>query len=422
MAKKSTRFEFGPFRLDVRERLLTRDGHAIPLRGRVFDTLYALVRRHGCLLTKDELMATVWPDSTVEETNLNHNICIIRRALGEKATGQRYVETVPKQGYRFVAQVTEIDDADGSDVPEESDFRQAMHNGEESLPQPTASRAVSQASDAVPGGNHRAVPARGGAWYQRQATLPLLAVAFLVLAGYLGSARFGIFQRLTNSRILLAVLPFEDLTGDSGQKQVAAGLDDEIISQLGRWNAAKVGVIARTSSEIYQGTRKSIGQIGRELGVHYVVEGSVRRDERKYRITVMLIRVNDQAHLWAASYDRTLDSVTALQVEIASLVASEIGRSIEVEADESSSPGAPRSFGTRPAEFENLGFLAALRVNPAVRPQLLMARQLSLQGNPPRAPEAPCLRTRSGHFVDRLASPRISGLEARAKLGLEHVT
>lgn len=374
MARQSTRFEFGPFRLDVRERLLTRDGHAIPLRGRVFDTLYALVRRHGCLLTKDELMAAVWPDSIVEETNLNHNICIIRRALGEKATGQRYVETVPKQGYRFVAQVTEIDDADLSDFPAESGFLQAVQKGRDSLPEATASPSASQSSDAVPGVNHRAVPASGAAWYQRQATLPLLAVAFLVLAGYFGSASFGIFNRLTNPRILLAVLPFEDLTGDSGQKQVADGLDDEIISQLGRWNAAKVGVIARTSSEIYQGTRKSIGQIGRELGVHYVVEGSVRRDEDKYRITVMLIRVKDQAHVWAASYDRTLDSVTALQVDIASLVASEIGKTIDVEADDSSSLGEPRSFGTRPAEVEDVGFLAALTVIPAARPPLLVAR------------------------------------------------
>ena len=374
MTRKSTCFEFGPFRLDVRERLLTRDGHAIPLRGRVFDTLYALVRRHGCLLTKDELMAAVWPDSIVEETNLNHNICIIRRALGEKATGQRYVETVPKQGYRFVAQVREVDDADLSDFPAESEFLQALKKGRKSLPEATASPSASQSSDAVPGGNHRAVPASGAAWYQRQATLPLLAVAFLVLAGYFGSASFGIFNRLTNSRILLAVLPFEDLTGDSGQKNLADGLDDEIISQLGRWNTARVGVIARTSSEVYQGSRKSISEIGRELGAHYVVEGSVRRDEHHYRITVMLIRVKDQAHLWAANYDRTVDSVTALQVEIASLVASEIGKTIDVEADDSPGTGVPRSFGARPAQRRGAVMLAASTVTSAAPCHSLLAR------------------------------------------------
>ncbi|HET9177160.1 MAG TPA: winged helix-turn-helix domain-containing protein [Terriglobia bacterium] len=383
MARKSTLFEFGPFRLNVRERLLTRDGHAIPLRGRVFDTLYVLVRRHGCLLTKDELMAAVWPDSIVEETNLNHNICIIRRALGEKATGQRYVETVPKQGYRFVAEVREVDDPDVSDFPEEPELRRPSQNGGGSFPEAAASLPAAQSADAVSGRTSRAAPASGAAWYRLPAKLPLLAVAVLVLAGYFGSEQLGILHRLTNSRILLAVLPFEDLTGDSGQICVADGLDDEIISQLGRWNTARVGVIARTSSEVYQGTRKSIGEIGRELGAHYIVEGSVRRDERNYRITVMLIRVKDQAHLWAASYNRTVDSVTDLQVEIANLVTSEIGRSIEVEADDSSGAGGPQSFGTTPKTGQDTVFFASSRVKPygnrIVAPKKRVPR-LSMEG------------------------------------------
>ena len=357
MIRNSNSFEFGPFRLEVRERRLTRDGHTIPLRGRVFDTLHALVRKHGCLLTKDDLMAAVWPDSVVEETNLNHNICIIRRALGEKTTGQKYVETVPKQGYRFVAEVREVDDAGIAEFPEESEFRTASQKGEEFLLGSTASLPASRLSDALPGGSHSEVRTMGSAWYQRHGTIPLLAVAFLAIAGFLGSEQLGFFPRLSNSRVLLAVLPFEDLTGDSGQICVADGLDDEIISQLGRWNTAKIGVIARTSSEVYQGTRKSIGEIGRELGAHYIVEGSVRRDEHRYRITVMLIRVKDQAHLWAASYDRTMESATALQVEIASLVASQVGRSINVQADDSSGTGDPQSFGARPAEIEHVRFL-----------------------------------------------------------------
>lgn len=368
MARQSTRFEFGPFRLEVRERRLTRDGHAIPLRGRVFDTLYALVSRHGCLLTKDELMTAVWPDSVVEETNLNHNICIIRRALGEKATGQKYVETVPKQGYRFVAEVRELHDTVGSDFAGESEFRQGLQNGEEPLGEVTLSLPAPRLSQTVPDGNHRrAIQARSTAWYQRRGNIPLLAVVFLALAGYVGSERLGIFHSLPKSRVLLAVLPFDDLTGDSGPTCVADGLDDEIISQLGRWNTARVGVIARTSSQVYQGTRKSIGEIGRELGVRYIVEGSVRRDEHRYRITVMMIRVKDQAQLWAASYDRTLDSVTALQVEIAKLVTSEIGRSIDVEADESSSTGYPESFVPRPPEIQDVVFLSASWVTPAAR-------------------------------------------------------
>ena len=98
-------YRFGPFQLDVRERRLSRGTDIIPLRLKVFDTLCVLVENAGRLVTKDELLAAVWPDTTVEENNLNHNISVLRRALGEKATGQQYIETVPRMGYRFVAPV-----------------------------------------------------------------------------------------------------------------------------------------------------------------------------------------------------------------------------------------------------------------------------------------------------------------------------
>jgi DNA-binding winged helix-turn-helix (wHTH) protein/pimeloyl-ACP methyl ester carboxylesterase len=98
-------YQFGPFHLDVRERRLSRDGEAIPLRLKVFDTLVALVQNAGRLVTKQELLDTVWPETTVEENNLNHNVSVLRKALGEKATGQQYIETVPRVGYRFAAPV-----------------------------------------------------------------------------------------------------------------------------------------------------------------------------------------------------------------------------------------------------------------------------------------------------------------------------
>jgi pimeloyl-ACP methyl ester carboxylesterase/DNA-binding winged helix-turn-helix (wHTH) protein len=98
-------YRFGPFHLDVRERLLSRGGGAIPLRLKVFDTLVVLVENAGRLVTKQELLDTVWPETTVEENNLNHNVSVLRKALGERATGQQYIETVPRVGYRFAAPV-----------------------------------------------------------------------------------------------------------------------------------------------------------------------------------------------------------------------------------------------------------------------------------------------------------------------------
>ena len=101
-------YQFGPFHLDVRERRLSRGGEVIPLRLKVFDTLRVLVENAGRLVTKQELLDTVWPETTVEENNLNHNVSVLRKALGERATGQQYIETVPRVGYRFVAPVEEV--------------------------------------------------------------------------------------------------------------------------------------------------------------------------------------------------------------------------------------------------------------------------------------------------------------------------
>ena len=98
-------YRFGPFHLDVRERRLSRGDEVIPLRLKVFDTLLVLVENAGRLVTKQEMLDTVWPETTVEENNLNHNVSVLRKALGEKATGQQYIETVPRVGYRFAAPV-----------------------------------------------------------------------------------------------------------------------------------------------------------------------------------------------------------------------------------------------------------------------------------------------------------------------------
>src|SRR5215475_9915346 len=105
-ATSSETYEFGPFRLEIDERRLLKDGRAVPLRTKVFDTLCVLVEHSGRLLTKQELMQSLWPDTAVEENNLNHNISTLRRTLDEPVTGQQYIETVPRVGYRFVGDVT----------------------------------------------------------------------------------------------------------------------------------------------------------------------------------------------------------------------------------------------------------------------------------------------------------------------------
>src|SRR5262245_6439026 len=118
-------YEFGPFRLDVSERLLLRDGQALQLRSKVFETLRVLVTNNGHLLGKDELMQAIWPDSIVEENNLDHNISTLRRTLGERAGGQKYIETVPRQGYRFVATVRQVG-KEAASITEPTPMREAV--------------------------------------------------------------------------------------------------------------------------------------------------------------------------------------------------------------------------------------------------------------------------------------------------------
>jgi len=113
MAAQVYRFE--SFRLDIRERQLLHDGRVIPMRGKVFDTLCALVRHSGRLLRKNELMQAIWPDTVVEENNLEHNLCVLRKILGQDKRDKKFIETVPRQGYRFVAKVHAFEEAGRSD-------------------------------------------------------------------------------------------------------------------------------------------------------------------------------------------------------------------------------------------------------------------------------------------------------------------
>lgn len=130
---------------------------------------------------------------------------------------------------------------------------------------------------------------------------------------------------------MLAALPFENLAGNMRQERIADGLSHAIISQLGPWKASKVDVISHTSSKLYRGMQKPITEIRRELKVDFIVEGSIRRLDDGYRITVLLIRVKDQAHLRADIYNWASGSITAPQTEVAGTISREIGNRIAAD-------------------------------------------------------------------------------------------
>ena len=265
------------------------------LRPKIFDILVALVARRGRLVGKEELLRVVWPDQFVEEGNLNKSISTLRQALGESAASNKYIETVPKHGYRFVADVRAVG-VGGED-------------GDSSSEAPVLIPSADAEAPAQP-----AVVARGARW--RGALLALAALGLAILVLVLLIKRRSASEPAVTS---LAVLPLENLSGDPGQEYFADGMTDALIGEL-----AKIGelrVISRTSSMHYKGTKKPLPEIADELKVDAVVEGSVQRAGDRVQIRAQLIHGATDRHLWAETYERDLRDVLALQSEIAAAIA-----------------------------------------------------------------------------------------------------
>jgi len=320
----SNLYEFDEFRLDPKNRVLRRGGTTVPLTPKAFHVLLLLIQNAGRVVTKDELMKTVWPDSFVEESNLTQTIFMVRKALDETAD-RRYVLNVQGQGYRFLAPVRETANGEaeievpGIDTPE---------------PPPSAR--------STPEIQLQSQPQRADGKWSVVAFAGIALVVIAACALWIWRSRHGTVER--PDRTMLAVLPFENFTGDPGQEYFSDGLTEEMINQLGGLDPAHLGVIARTSVMHYKSSQESIPQIGKDLGVQYVIEGSVRRDSERVRITAQLIQVKDQSRLWAREYDRDLSHLLELQAEIAREVANEIEFSLSgrrpIEAAHKTAPPA----------------------------------------------------------------------------------
>ena len=304
-------FEFGDFRLDVEERLLLRrDGTAVPLTPRVFDTLHYLVEHSGRLANKESLMAAVWPDCIVEENNLAQTISTLRRIFGDTAGSQRHIATVPGRGYRFVADV-KMHDADAG--PQQWRISEAVIA-------PAEDKTEHVASVTQP--NHR------------RSFRPILLAAAAVLVLSLAALFFwrGRMQnppetpaKILSAKIVIpeksvAVLPFANLSADKENAFFTEGVQDDILTALAKF--ADLKVISRTSVASYvAGPHRNLREIGQELGVANILEGSVRRDGGKVRVTAQLIEMRTNTHLWAETYDRELADVFAIQSDIAQRIA-----------------------------------------------------------------------------------------------------
>jgi TolB-like protein/DNA-binding winged helix-turn-helix (wHTH) protein/Tfp pilus assembly protein PilF len=297
-------YEFGDFRLDAGKRLLWRADAQVPLTPRVFETLLYLVEHHDTVLDKERLMEAVWPDSIVEENNLTQNISTLRRVFGETPGSHQYIVTVPGRGYRFVADV-KIREANAG--PHPRGIPEAAI-----APAPTENQPEHLASAAQPD-------------YRRSFT-PMLVATAAVLALTVAALFFwrGRTQN-PSARIVLpeksiAVLPFANLSADKENAFFTEGVQDDILTALAKF--ADLKVISRTSVASYvAGPHRNLREIGQELGVANVLEGSVRRAGGKVRVTAQLIEMRTSTHLWAETYDRDLADVFAIQSDIAQRIA-----------------------------------------------------------------------------------------------------
>jgi TolB-like protein/DNA-binding winged helix-turn-helix (wHTH) protein/Flp pilus assembly protein TadD len=312
-------YEFGCFRIDAARRLLLRDGAPVVLTAKAFDLLLLLVERGGEVASKDELMQALWPSTVVIEANLTQQIAMVRKALGP--TGHQYLVTHPGKGYSLVEPVRVISGAKPDDRPA-LEPAPPIEDRKRFDDEPHASTA-DQASTAA-GAHSLTWPPRS---VRIAVGLVLTVIVALVWVWWLrhppsptqSAASGGPLQRS-----VLAILPFQNLSNDPEQEYLSDGLTEETIADLGELSPESLSVIARTSAMTYKHTSKSVTQIGNELGADYLLEGSVRRDGAAIRVTAQLIRVQDQSHIWAHSYDRELTGLLALQKEMGRAIAQQV--------------------------------------------------------------------------------------------------
>ena len=307
-------YEFGPFRLAAQERLLTRDGEVIPLAPKAVDLLVALVENSGHVISKEELMKRVWPDSFVEEANLSHHIFTLRKALGEDKNGAKYIETIPRRGYRFVASVTEVEDRSHDLVVAER-VRSHIIIDEEH-----------DASESAVGQSTSAKALAGDSRLNRK-TILLGSLSLALLVGltvviYIWMIRKPAEIEPTQAAKTIAVLPFKPLVADSRNESLELGMADTLITKLSSIRQ----LIVRPTSAVrkYSGLEQDPIAAGRELGVEYVVEGNLQTEGETVRATVRLLRVNDGAALWTDKCDQACSTIFELQDAVALQVAGKL--------------------------------------------------------------------------------------------------
>lgn len=384
------RISFGLFELDPSTGELRKEGRKVRLQEKPLQLLFELVRRPGQVVTRRELERDLWQESPFLdfEAALNSSVRRLRRALGDSADAPRFIATVPRRGYQFIAPV---------------------------------------ATDGAIADEPRGRAGRRRRWRWASASLLAVTVGTAATAWWWSVAT----RPPSTEPVKLAILPFLNIDPDPEREFFTDGLTEELIAGVASIVPSRLGVIARTSAMRYKGTDKTVPEIGRELGVSHVLEGSARREGEWVRITAQLVRASDGMHLWARSYERPVGEVFAVQREIAELVA----RSLEIELLPESEGSSPWPAKTSPGAYEAYlkgnyfwnrlsaedaeksveSFEQATALDPAYAPAWAgLARAYHLQASGDYVPDG------EGYPLSRQAALR--ALELDERLGVAHAS
>lgn len=289
-------YRFGDFELDLGAHQLRRRGEPVRLERRPFELLVLLVSRHGLLVSRDEIIESLWPSKVVIEfdTGLNTLVRKVRLALGDSSGTPTFIETVAGVGYRFIAPVTAADTPVGA-IPPRPD---------EPAPQVPAT-----------GRNRRA----------------MLAVGALMVAAAVAIGLWAITGRAP-AQISIAVLPFENLSRDDELNYLAAGLAEDTSASLAQADPYHLRLMGRASTMAFADSGRPTAEVGRELGVDYVVTSSLRAEGHRIRVNSQLVRSADSVVVWTASFDRELTGVLGLQRELSIAIAEQVRQRLSPEA------------------------------------------------------------------------------------------
>ena len=290
---------FKTFRLDTVNHLLWRNSDRVPLTPKAFDVLAYLIEHAGRVVTQDEILGALSPESYVKPEVLRKYILEIRKSMGDRPDNPEFIETMPKRGYRFIAPVI---DESAAELPDLAiSHATEEHAKEEKLGHETVHSEQESSSR------------KHGLW--KLAIIPVLAVlAAATIAGYFQVAHKGSNAPSLNNTSI-AVLPFADLSPAKDQAYFADGLAEQLINDLAKVSGLKV--VGRSSAFVFRGKNEDVRDVGRKLGVANVLEGSVRREGNHLRITAELIKADDGFQLWSQTYDRELKDIFVVQDEIA---------------------------------------------------------------------------------------------------------